>query len=118
MEQTFNKLLPVTTFDVADMDRNWMVIYLPEKKQVMILRTARIADKVISRLNENAIALTKSQAPKAYPEVFFNSKKKKMDQKERTIVLKVSPEQYAFCHRSKNISDYLRKLIDEQMKKQ
>lgn len=63
----------------------------------------------------NFAMVTKRQAPRSFPKVFTDSSAKTVELERRTIILRVSNEQYAFLSRFGNISAYLRQLIDKQM---
>lgn len=116
MEETRNKVFKVVTYDVSDLKKNWRIVYFPDKGEMMIVTSLGKAKEASDLSWGKSVILTKSQAPKAYPQVFTNSKIEQVELSQRTIVLKVSPEQYAFCRRFGNVSKYLRMLIDRQMK--
>lgn len=119
MEQTFNKVIKVETCDVADMHKNWRIVYFPSQKEMIITRNAPKAELEAARAgfeNRTAIVLTKRQAPRSFPNVFHNSEAKPINLEQRTVILKLSNEQYDFCAKFGNISAYLRMLIDRQMK--
>lgn len=119
MEQKFNELIKVKTFDVVTIKKQWRIIHLPKEKKMMIVNNYYQAQAInASTLSGSGIILTRTQAPKAFPDVFIDSENDvPSDLPQRTIILKVSPEQYAFCARFGNISAYLRSLIDREMQK-
>lgn len=115
MEQTFNKLIPVSTYDVAGIKKNWRIIYLPTTKKIIITKSYDKAQLARIKTDYEGIILTRTQAPKAFPEVFTDSEISiPTNLPQRTIILKVLPEQYAFCASHGNISAYLRSLIDRE----
>lgn len=119
MEQTFNKVIKVETCDVADMHKNWRIVYFPSQKEMIITRNAPKAELEAARAgfeNRTAIVLTKRQAPRSFPNVFNDSSAKPVTAEQRTIILKVSKEQYAFLASKGNISSYLRSLIDLEIR--
>ncbi len=116
MELTFNKAFKVTTFDVATIQKNWRIVYLPTTKEMIITKSVDKAKIASLQIPEMAgIILTKRQAPRSFPKVFTDSSAKPVNLEQRTVILRVSNEQYAFLSRFGNISGYLRQLIDEQM---
>lgn len=116
MELTFNKAFKVTTFDVATIQKNWRIVYLPTTKEMIITKSVDKAKIARLQIPEKAgIILTKRQAPRSFPKVFTDSSAKPVNLEQRTVILRVSNEQYAFLSRFGNISGYLRQLIDEQM---
>lgn len=116
MEELTNKAINVVTYDVAEMKKNWRIVYFPDKSEMIVVSSLAKAKEASGLSWGTSVILTKSQAPKAYPDVFTNSEIGKVSLQKRTIVLHVSPEQYAFCHRFGDVSKYLRMLIDTQMK--
>ena len=119
MEQKLNELINVKNYDVSGMKKNYRIIYLPNEKKMMIVNNCYQAQAInASKLDGSGIILTATQAPKAFPDVFIDSENDvPSNLPQRTIILKVSPEQYAFCARFGNISAYLRSLIDREMQK-
>lgn len=119
MEQKFNELFKVKTYDVIGIKKQWRIIYIPNERKMMVVNNYYQAQAInAGRLDGKGIILTRTQAPKAFPDVFINSENDvPSDLPQRTIILKVSPEQYAFCARFGNISAYLRSLIDKEMQK-
>lgn len=120
MELKFNELFKVETFDVSDIKTNWRIIYIPKEKKMMVTKNYYQAQIInASMLKGAGIVLTRTQAPKAYPKVFHDSTivPNTRLQLQRTIILKVSPEQYAICASHGNISAYLRSLIERDNKK-
>lgn len=119
MEQKFNELFKGKAYDVVDIKKQWRIIYLPKEKKMMIVNNYYQAQAInASKLDGKGIILTRTQAPKAFPDVFIDSENDvPSDLPQRTIILKVSPEQYAFCATHGNISAYLRSLIERDNKK-
>lgn len=116
MEQTFNKAFKVETFDVANILKNWRIVYLPTTKEVIITKSVDKAKIARLQIPDRAgIILTKRQAPRSFPDVFTDSSAKPVELERRTVILRVSNEQYAYLSRFGNISAYLRRLIDQQM---
>ena len=115
MEQTFNKTIKVETYDVADIQKNWRIVYFPAAKEMIVTKSFDKAKIALANDNTGVI-LTKRQAPRSFPNVFSDSSAKQVNLPQRTIILKVSHEQYAFLSKYGNISAYLRQLIDQQMK--
>lgn len=115
MEQTFNKTFHVDTYDVAGMQRNWRIVYFPEQREMMVVKSHDKAENMVMRESKPAYALTRRQAPRSFPKVFTDSTVKVVSQQQRTVILKVSNEQYDFLARFGNISAYLRQLIDREM---
>lgn len=116
MEQTRNTIFKVETYDVAKLKSNWRIVYFPDKVEIMVVTSYGKAMAVQQQSARRCLVLSKSQAPKAFPQVFTNSEIKGKELQQRTIILKVSPEQYAFVNRFGNVTAYLRSLIDRQMK--
>ena len=118
MEQIFNKAFKVETYDVAGMQKNWRIVYLPTRNEMIITKSYDKAQLVRIKTDYEGIILTRTQAPKAFPKVFTDSKAgTQANLPQRTVILKVSPTQYAFCARHGNISAYLRSLIDSERQK-
>ena len=117
MEQTFNKAFKVETYDVAGMQKNWRIVYFPEQHEMIVTKSLDKAE--LARLKENdksGIILTRRQAPRSFPSVFSDSTAKPVNLSQRTVIVKVSQQQYAFMAKFGNVSAYLRMLIDRQMK--
>ena len=117
MEQTFNKAFKVETYDVAGMQRNWRIVYFPTSREMMVVKSVDKAE--IARwqtFGQTGIVLTRRQAPRSFPDTFHDSEAKPVNLEQRTVILKLSNEQYDFCAKFGNISAYLRMLIDRQMK--
>ena len=119
MEQTFNKPFHVNTYDVAEIQKNWRIIYFPQQEEVIIAKSYDKAELIATKESFRRVGyvLTRRQAPRSFPQVFYDSENQtERELEKRTVILKVSPEQYAFIARFGNVSAYLRQLIDQQMK--
>ncbi len=116
MEQTFNKTFSVDTYDVAEIQKNWRIVYFPEQREMMVVKSHDKAEIMVMRASKPAYVLTRRQAPRSFPKVFTDSTVKVVSLQQRTVILKVSNEQYDFMARFGNVSAYLRQLIDQQMK--
>ena len=117
MEQTFNKTFSVDTYDVAGIQKNWRIVYFPEQQEMMVVKShdkATIA--CLHTFGQAGVVLTRRQAPRSFPDIFHDSEAKPVNLEQRTVILKLSNEQYNFCAKFGNISAYLRMLIDRQMK--
>lgn len=117
MEQTFNKTIKIETYDVADIQKNWRIVYFPEQHEMIVTKSLDKAE--LARLKEkdkSGIILTRRQAPRSFPTVFSDSTAKPVNLTHRTVIVKVSQQQYAFMAKFGNVSAYLRMLIDGQMK--
>ena len=108
------ELTNVTTYDVSVMKDQWRIVYMPESRQMMITKKRSAARRLAG---EGRFILSKSTAPKAFPDVFFNTTKNDIDRGNKTIILKLSYEQYAFCNRHMVVADFIRGLINEQIRK-
>lgn len=115
MEQTFNKKIPVKRYDVTAMKHLWRIVFFPENSEMIVTKRPEIAKKLAVA---GSIVLTKSNAPKAFPGVFVNTSIETVRDEAKVVMVRLSAEQYAFCHRSMRASNFIRGLIDEQMKKQ
>ena len=82
-----------------------MVVKSVDKAEIARLQT----------FGQTRIVLTKRQAPRSFPDIFHDSEAKPVTLEKRTVILKLSNEQYAYCARFGNISAYLRSLIDREM---
>jgi hypothetical protein len=115
MEQTFNKTFSVDTYDVAGIQKNWRIVYFPEQQEMMVVKSHDKAAIVVMRSSKPAYVLTRRQAPRSFPSVFSDSEAKTVSLQQRTVLLIVSPEKYAFLAKQGNISAYLRSLIEREM---
>ena len=104
-------------FDVRGLGRNNRILYYKDDNEIIIEKS--VARALKSNADGKAEVLTVGNAPRRYPEVFFNSARKdmKFGGDVRTIILKVPSEMYLHCCRQGNITAYLKGLIESEIKK-
>ena len=119
MEQKFYKLFKGKAYDVVGIKKQWRIIYIQRENMMTIANNYYQAQAInMSKFDGKGVILTRTQAPKAFPDVFIDSEiDVPSNLPQRTIILKVTPEQYTFCATHGNISAYLRSLIDNDKKK-
>ena len=117
MEQVFNESFKVETYDVANIKKSWRIIYCPREKTMLVTKSFYQAQVILAtRMKDGGIMLTRTKAPKAFPDVFMDSEVKvSQSKKMRKFLLKMPSEQFTFCARHGNISAYIRSLIDKEM---
>lgn len=110
--------LPFGLYDVAELGRDQRILYFKEEEKIIIKSSGKLAalDNE-TKYDGKAEVLTASQAARRHPEVFTNSSRQQYKGDVRTIMLRVPSDMYVFCCRQGNITNYLRSLIEKEMKK-
>lgn len=104
-------------FDVASLTKKHRIILYIDTKECAIYSDITNARKKYERTGNIGIIISPDKAAKTCPEFFYNSKAKVDDRPVRTFPLAVPKEMFEFLDSKGNKSEYIRKLIEREMKK-
>ena len=103
-------------YDVAQLKRKNRIIFYRETKECLIFSDNNNAMRKWNSTGNSGIVISPDKAAKTISEFFFNSKKKIDNRPIHTFPLTVSKEMFEFLDRKGNKSEYIRGLIEREMK--
>lgn len=114
------KLKEGEKFDLSDVKPQQRVVYLRDKKTIVVVYSQRFAPQVRMIYGEDALFMSASQLAGMYPEQFTITPRKKVIRGDfsEQLYIYLTKEQKAFVSRKENTSAFIRSLIDKAMERE
>jgi hypothetical protein len=103
-------------FDVAPLTKTKRIIFYAETKECLVYSDINNAKAKWERDGRVGIIISPDKAAKTIPEFFYNSNAKVDNRPTRTFPLAVPKEMFEFLESKGNKSEYIRSLIEREMK--
>lgn len=105
-------------FDLSEVKPQQRVVYLKDKKAIVVVYSQRVAPQVRMIYGENALFMSAAQLADMYPEQFTNKPRKKVIRGDfsEQLYIYLSKKQKDFVSAKDNTSAFIRSLIDREMK--